>query len=60
MGRTSKRKQQTMEFNDFETATWIAPEIDNSVELTLHKAVEQIVEIARGSELNKEIYKAIN
>lgn len=58
MGRTSKRKQQTMEFNDFETATWIAPEIDNSVELTLHKAVEQIVEIARGSELNKEIYKA--
>lgn len=58
MGRTSKRKQQTMEFNEFETATWIAPEIDNSVELTLHKAVEQIVEIARGSELNKEIYKA--
>ena len=47
-----------MEFNEFETATWIAPEIDNSVEFTLHKAVEQIVEIARGSELNKEIYKA--
>ena len=57
MGRTSKRKQEIMEFNDFENPTWVTPEIDNSVELTLHKAIEQIVDVARGSGLNEELFK---
>ena len=57
MGRTSKRKQETMEFEEFDNPTWVTPEIDNSVELTFHKAVEQIVDAVRGSGLNDEVYK---
>ena len=57
MGGTSRREQQTMEFNDFDNAIWVAPEIDNSAQLTLHKAIEQIVDIVRGSGLNDEVYK---
>ena len=57
MGGTSRRNQQTMEFNDFDNVIWVAPEIDNSAQLTLHKAIEQIVDIARGSGLNDEVYK---
>lgn len=58
MGRVSRRKQQVTEFNDFDSPMWIAPEIDNSVELTLYKAIEQIVDVVRNSQLNPEIYNA--
>lgn len=58
MGRVSRRKQQVTEFNDFDSPMWVAPEIDNSVELTLYKAIEQIVDVARNSQLNPEIYNA--
>lgn len=58
MGRVSRRKQQVTEFNDFDSPMWVAPEIDNSVELTLYKAIEQIVDVVRNSQLNSEIYNA--
>lgn len=58
MGRESRRKQQETEFNDFDSPMWVAPEIDNSVELTLYKAIEQIVDVAHNSQLNPEIYNA--
>jgi len=58
MGRVSRRKQQVTEFNDFDSPMWVAPEIDNSVELTLYKAIEQIVDVVRNSQLNPEIYNA--
>lgn len=58
MGRVSRRKQQVTEFNDFDSPMWVAPEIDNSVELTLYKAIEQIVDAVRNSQLNPEIYNA--
>ena len=58
MGRVSRRKQQVTEFNDFDSPMWFAPEIDNSVELTLYKAIEQIVDVVRNSQLNPEIYNA--
>ena len=57
MVRTSKRKQQTMEYEEFDNPTWIAPKIDNSVELTFYKAIEQIVDVVRGSGLNDKVYK---